>query len=389
MLRTKPGAWDDWWVWSSDDLVNWKQESVLKPEQTYFGKPMPTCWATSAATRDGKYFFYFSRGREEVGVVSGPSPVGPWTDPIGKPLVNKASTPTKTAARDPAILQDDDGANYIIFGVYDYYLAKLGDDMTSLAEAPRLVKLDRKFGPYGEGKTDDKPFLHKRNGKYYLSWSSFYAMADNVYGPYIFKGSVIAADRTDEVFQKALVQDRHGCFFDFNGQSYFSCNDQSFPGTTHYFRNTVITYVHYRPNGEIEPVYLDRQGVGEYDAKQRVIDAENFFKATDATVIESSDGGFDLVMKDGASAAFPNVAHLADVGTIYLRGGSRSAAKIEVRANAADGPLVAVCDMAGTDADAYKTVNAAMNLPAGAKDLYLVARTANGETCRINWFCFR
>ena len=380
---------DDWWVWSSDDMVHWKQECVIKPEQTYFGKPMSTCWATSAAMRDGKYFFYFSRGRSEIGVLKGDSPVGPWTDSTRKALLTPASTPTKTAARDPAIFQDDDGANYIIFGVYDYYLAKLNDDMTSLAEAPRLIKLDRKFGPYGEGKTDDKPFLHRRNGKYYLSWSSFYAMADNVYGPYVFKGSVIVADRTVEVFQKGLVQDRHGSFFDFNGQSYFACNDQSFPGTTHYYRNTVISYVHYRANGEIEPIYLDTQGVGSYDAKQRVIDAENFFKATDASVAESTDCGFDLVMNDGASAVFTNVANLADVGTIYLRGASASAAKIEIHANAADGPIIASCEIAGTDVNAYETVNATMTVPAGAKDLYLVARTTNGNPCRLNWFCFK
>lgn len=30
---------EDWWIWSSPDLVNWTMRSVLKPEQTYIGKP--------------------------------------------------------------------------------------------------------------------------------------------------------------------------------------------------------------------------------------------------------------------------------------------------------------------------------------------------------------
>ena len=29
----------DWWVWSTSDLVNWKRESVLRPEDTFIAKP--------------------------------------------------------------------------------------------------------------------------------------------------------------------------------------------------------------------------------------------------------------------------------------------------------------------------------------------------------------
>ena len=52
----------DWWVWHSTDLVNWEMISVLKPEQTYFGKVSTQCWATDAARRNGRYYLYFSMG---------------------------------------------------------------------------------------------------------------------------------------------------------------------------------------------------------------------------------------------------------------------------------------------------------------------------------------
>ena len=29
---------EDWWIWSSDDLVNWRHECTIKPEDTYYGK---------------------------------------------------------------------------------------------------------------------------------------------------------------------------------------------------------------------------------------------------------------------------------------------------------------------------------------------------------------
>ena len=67
----------DWWVWSSTDLVNWTHESTLRPEETYFKAPSTTCWATDSVKRNGKYFFYFSMGVTDVGVVVGNTPKGP------------------------------------------------------------------------------------------------------------------------------------------------------------------------------------------------------------------------------------------------------------------------------------------------------------------------
>ena len=68
---------EDWWIWSSTDLVSWKLESVLDPADTYIGAGFQSAWATDAAYRDGKYYWYFSELNEQTGVVVGKSPVGP------------------------------------------------------------------------------------------------------------------------------------------------------------------------------------------------------------------------------------------------------------------------------------------------------------------------
>ena len=44
-----------------------------------------------------------------------------------------------TTIRDPCVFQDDDGSYYIIFGTYEYFIAKLNPDMISLAEQPRYL----------------------------------------------------------------------------------------------------------------------------------------------------------------------------------------------------------------------------------------------------------
>lgn len=391
-LDNKTWKMDDWWVWSSADLVNWKLESVLKPEDTYYGKPMSVCWATTAAMRAGKYYFYFSRGRDDTGVVVGDSPVGPWKDTLGKPLLTKDTTPTKTSARDPAILQDTDGVNYIVFGKFDFYIARLNDDMISLAEPPRLMELDRKNGPIGEGKTDDKPYLHRRGNQYYLSWGCFYATGDSPYGPFKYKGSIVTKERTDPTFRRRLLSDRHGTFFDFNGQSYFACNDLSSPGASNYFRNTLIAYVHYRDNGEIEPIHLTPQGVGGYDAKQPVIQAEDYFLAEGAQKRETPGGGFGVTaFTDGGRLAFPNVANLAADTTAYVRLACArpEGATIEIHSVAPDGPLlgrVAVPDTGGPAT--YQTLACPLKNSAGKTDLHVVVRGKTGESLWIDWISF-
>jgi arabinoxylan arabinofuranohydrolase len=176
----------DWWIWSSADLVEWTKEAVVSPEQSLkWDKQTNECWATDAAFVNGKYYFYVSAGGGEVGVMSAPSLKGPWTDPLGKPLLSTAfgkSQNPPTTFRDPCVFQDPDTKeSYIVAGVFTYYITKLNSDMISLAETPKLVNFStHTYGPCGDGKTDDKPFLHKNGDTYYLSWGCFCESHHNV-----------------------------------------------------------------------------------------------------------------------------------------------------------------------------------------------------------------
>jgi len=80
----------DWWAWSSDNLVDWKEECRLLPKDTFLardieaGKKIQGCWATFGTSKNGKYYWYFCSG-DQIGVVVADSPRGPWKDPLGKP----------------------------------------------------------------------------------------------------------------------------------------------------------------------------------------------------------------------------------------------------------------------------------------------------------------
>lgn len=251
----------DWWIWSSPDLVHWTHECTLRPEMTYLNAGFSSCWATDAAERNGRYYWYFSEANKRTGVVVGDTPVGPWRDPIRKPLIGDNVIPV--GAYDPGIFVDDDGTPYIVVGVWEFYIARLNEDMISLGGPPRRLDIRHPEGPYGKGRTDDKPFLHKCNGIYYLSWGCFYAVSDRLEGPYDCRGSIIVEKNVSPSLRyhhKPITYDRHGSFFKWRGQWYFICNDMSRSQNV-FFRDTCISMVHYRSNGDIEPVHIDPRGV--------------------------------------------------------------------------------------------------------------------------------
>ena len=347
---------EDWWIWSSPDLVNWAKRSVLNPKETYIGKDFTRCWATDAAYKNGKYYFYFSEGNEQTGVVVGDTPVGPWKDVLGKPLLKSDMTPTHEY--DMAVFEDN-GEHYIIFGVWDYYIAKLNDDMISLAETPKRIEINNPRGPYnphGNNKkmpTDDKPFVHKYNGKYYLSWGCFYAMSDDLYGPYDYKDTVIKEDSFAEGYDaptwpNGVLQGRHGSFFEWHNQWYYIYCDISQTGNR-YFRDSFISYVHYKDNGEMATIRVDGNGVGNYNANES-IEAENYFKSKNILKIENTIGGFSLQPSESLSyATYPNIKNLSDKTILELEVIATELSEIEVREDNPEGALLFTCEIPKND----------------------------------------
>jgi hypothetical protein len=249
---------------------------------------------------------------------------------------------------------EDNGEHYIIFGVWDYYIAKLNYDMVSLAEKPKKIQINNPRGPYNlEGKnkekpTDDKPFVHKYNGKYYLSWGCFYATANNIYGPYDYKDVIIdkesfAKGYDAPTWPTGFLQGRHGSFFEWNHQTYFAYCDISQTGNR-YFRDTFISYVHYKENGEIAKIRVDGVGVGQYNLKDsKVIEAEDYFKA--AGVVKKQIKNNFVVVTDAQKSFlnYPNINQIKSYKKVILellapKGGQFS---IEIRLNSLKGKKIA------------------------------------------------
>lgn len=150
-------------AWSSHDLVDWKNEGVIFDLPRDLTWANGHAWAPAIATKNGKFYFYYCAD-QNIGVAVADSPVGPFKDPLGKPLVSKTDYKGMQAI-DPMVFVDDDGSAYLYWGQGRCKAVKLNDDMISFNQTE--VR-DLTLPGYNEG-----PFVHKRQGKYYLSWSEF------------------------------------------------------------------------------------------------------------------------------------------------------------------------------------------------------------------------
>lgn len=327
---------DDWRVFSSDDLLNWKLEYTFHPEDTFLGK-CEECYATDCVERNGKYYLYFSHQQKCTGVAVSDHPAGPFKDALGKPLLEPWMV--DTPSYDPAVFIDDDEARtpYIVFGYTvdgkQYYIARLNEDMISLAEEPRPIVIENTW----DG--NDAPALNKWKGKYYLSsHRSFYATSDNVYGPYTYRGTFLADAYTD-----------HGNFFTYHNQTYFAYGIPENWGEVNmnrYYRTTKMVYVHFKENGDIcADEFMKEVGVGQYEATWPEIKGEWYFAASDGVYKKENGDGFEMRgIEDGSYLYYPKVNGMRQNAKMFIRGScEHSLCQIEVREGSPFGPVLGCC----------------------------------------------
>jgi beta-xylosidase len=240
-------------------------------------------WAPDAAYKDGKYYLYFpAKDKNDIfriGVASSDNPAGPFKAE-SEPIQGSYSM-------DPTVFQDSDGSHYLYFGgIWGGQLqwfedgelvegrkgptdgipapdqaalmpkvAKLSGDMLELSEKPKdALIVDEQGNPILSGDNERRFFegawVHSYNDKYYLSYSTgdthfiAYAIADNPYGPFVYKGNVLLP-----------VQGwtNHHSIVEFEGKWYLFYHDTELSGETH-LRNIKMAELQYNPDGTIQTI---------------------------------------------------------------------------------------------------------------------------------------
>jgi hypothetical protein len=238
-------------------------------------------WAPDAAHSNGTYFLYFpakdSAGVFRIGVATGTRPEGPF-QARPQPMEGSYSI-------DPTVFTDDDGQSYMYFGgiwggqlqcwttgEYDANctrtdhqeddrpalmpkVAKLSGDMLEFAEPPRdAVITDEQGQPLLGGDHDRRFFeaawVHKYNGRYYLSYSTgdthfiSYAVGDTPYGPFAFRGRVL---------EPVQGWTNHHSIVEVDGRWYLFYHDTQLSDRTH-LRNIKVTELTHNPDGTIQTI---------------------------------------------------------------------------------------------------------------------------------------
>ena len=203
----------NWKCYTTTDMVNWTDHGTIASLAMFpWAVQNNGAWAPQCIERDGKFYFYVpitvpGWPNNVIAVAVADSPLGPFKDALGHPLINKGG-----GYIDPTVFVDDDGQAYLYFGNPNAWYVKLNKDMISYSG--EVVKADGKPRNYQEG-----PWFYKRNGHYYLAYASTccpegigYAMSTNATGPWEFKGNIMDGN--------GLSSGNHPGIIDYKGKSY-------------------------------------------------------------------------------------------------------------------------------------------------------------------------
>ena len=277
----------DYHVFSSANLTDWTDHGrILDQREVPWGSPTAySMWAPDCVRgKDGRYYFFFpdapATGRGfGIGVAVANAPYGPF-----KPQEHAIEG---VSGIDPCVLQTSAGENYLFWGGGGLRVARLSDDLLSLAndelQNPTTLPNGMKFyGRAVEGLPEgfkEGPFAFERGGKFYLTFpwvrgkkasandnpteTLAYAMSDSPMGPYEFKGIIMAESPTG-------CWTNHHSIVEFDGQWYLFYHHNDYSPRFDKNRSVCCDSLFFNADGTIREVKPTRRGVGVTDGRTQV-----------------------------------------------------------------------------------------------------------------------
>ena len=298
----------DWQLFSTTDMEHWTDHGVVMTTANFkWAKQGDNAWASQAIERNGKWYWYVAaedttKHLHGIGVAVADRPEGPWTDPIGKPLI-----PGDWGFIDPTVFIDDDGQAYLFWGNNGCWYAKLNEDMISIdksfanngiCDMRAMLDDEAQFGPkcmkmdYQLHKRvmktgfEEAPWLYKIGDTYFLEYAAggvpehwAYSTSKSIHGPWHYEGRI-----TDESPGSFTI---HGGTIDFKGKSYLFYHDGIPSGGNGFRRTTAFREFQRLKDGRIPKIDItaDAQGteINRRDHRGKVVyqDDEVVFRQID------------------------------------------------------------------------------------------------------------
>ncbi|MEU8388655.1 family 43 glycosylhydrolase [Micromonospora sp. NPDC048843] len=411
-------------VISSEDLVNWTDHGEIQVAGPNGVAPFTAnSWAPGITKKvvNGveKFFLYYANGGGSSNVITGASPLGPWTSERTSTLIDGRTPGAEAVAWkfDPAPFVDD-GQPYLYFGggpastsmppaerfnnPKNIRSIELGDDMVSTEGTAAVVDAPVAF---------EAGHVFKRQGKYYFSYSSHFGGNDfggsqqplpgypggGQIGYMISDGPMSWPKETyagvlfpnqSQFFGAGTGGNNHQSVFEFGGKYYFTyhaptLNKRINGNTTQGYRSPHIQELTFNPDGTIQQVvgtYAGVDQVRDFDP-YRVFEAETFgwSKGVATTKVDGSSAQFgaaapNLVVRDidnGDWTALSSV-NFGDNGAQSLTARVRALAaggQIQVRLDDVNGPVVGTATV-DSAVGQWAEVTAELDGVSGVHDVY-------------------
>ena len=420
---------------SSDDMVNWTDHGEIKVAgNDGAAKWASHSWAPAIAYKqiDGKdkFFLYFANDASGIGVLEADTPLGPWKDPIGKPLLTGKTPGCEGVVWcfDPAVLVDDDGSAYIYFGggvpsgqqnnPKTARVAKLGEDMISIDGEAKEIDAPCMFEDSGIFKYGDKYYYsycsnfispHKDKKDGYPGYGTIcYMVSDNPMGPFTYAGEVF--ENPQKWF--GVGGNNHHATFVYEGKSYFIYHAQTLskaqeeaqglaPGTlTKGYRSTHIDPIELNSDGTIRPIAGTYEGISQLKTinPYERIDAETvawnagikiadcaeegkLFKDFNRQITDLQDGDWTSV----AQAAFGN----RGAAEFTVKAASKSGGQIEIHMDSPEGALVGTVNVEATGSeDTFKEFSCKLDRITDTHNVFLVFKGKAENLMNIDYYSF-
>ncbi|MCR2806854.1 glycoside hydrolase family 43 protein [Paenibacillus soyae] len=395
-------------VISSDDLINWTDHGVIQVAGPQGAAKWATqSWAPAAAHKkiNGKdqFFLYFANNASGIGVLTSDSPTGPWSDPIGKPLISRDMPAAAGVAWlfDPAVLVDEDGTGYL------YYGGGVPEGKHEMPNTARVIQLgDDMVSIVGEASTIPAPFMfedagiNKVGGVYYYTYCSnfydgarpegsppageiAYMTSDHPMGPWTYQGSILK--NPGHFF--GVGGNNHHVIFPFHEEWYIAYHAQTLSkamGVPKGYRSTHLNKVQFAEDGSITEIIADMQGVEPVKALDPFVLIDAATMAWSAGVLtqpmdsEPAEGkAAKLIVSDIHDGDWTAVAQ-ADFGTGASSlsawvASDEAGSAIEVRLDGPNGKLIGLLEVPNTNGQWQEIKSGAAGAD-GKHDLYFIFR---------------
>ena len=248
----------DWHIFSTTDMINYTDYGA-KLNYTDFSWASGNAFAGHCIYNNGKFWWYVPmthktikvNERFAIGVAVADHPTGPYADALGEALITDYTANSAQLNIDPAVFIDDDGQIYLFWGSWgECRMVKLNEDMIELDSDVQVVNAPNFF---------EAPWIHKRNGIYYLTYASgypsviAYSTSTSINGPWIYRGVLNDYVENCETNHPSIIQ--------YKGNWYFFYHNGALPTGGNWRRSVCVDLLYYDDDGLMKKIVQTTSGV--------------------------------------------------------------------------------------------------------------------------------